>query len=75
MGTAPLIHVYPTWGPSNDDPHAPEDEWCEHFEGRMRVVRNRKRAKLLRDRGVPMWRLPAVAGQRRYQVWFTTEGL
>ena len=73
--SAPLSHVYPTWGPREDDPHAPEDEWCESFEGRMRVVRNRKRAKLLRDRGVPLWFIPATATTRRYWVWFTTEGI
>lgn len=50
-----LQHTYPQWEPPEDDPSAPEDEWRETQYGRMRIVRNRRRVRLLKRRGVPMW--------------------
>lgn len=55
---APLPHVYPQWAPPLDDPSADPEYFVEVFYGHMRIVHNRRRAKLLRDRGVPMWRAP-----------------
>lgn len=51
-----LQHTWPQWEPPEDDPSAPEEKWRETQHGRMRIVRNRKRACLLRKRGVPLWR-------------------
>lgn len=51
-----LQHTWPQWEPPVDDPSAPEEDWRETQHGHMRIVRNRKRARLLRKRGVPMWR-------------------
>lgn len=55
MTRAALQHTYPMWEPREDDPTAPVEEWVEVQRGRMRIVRNRKRVRLLKRRGVPMW--------------------
>ena len=60
MTRAPLQHTYPQWEPPEDDPCAPEEEWRETQRGRMRIVRNHKRVRLLKRRGVPMWLICGV---------------
>lgn len=51
-----LMHTYPQWEPPEDDPSAPVEEYRQVQHGRMRIVRNRKRARVLAKRGVPLWR-------------------
>lgn len=59
----PLQHSYPVWEWPDDDPGGDLREvWC----GNMRIVRNRRRARLLRKRGVPM--LTVKPGE---WLWFT----
>lgn len=60
MTRAALEHTYPQWEPPQDDPSAPAEEWSEVQRGRMRIVRNRKRVRLLKRRGVPMWLICGV---------------
>jgi hypothetical protein len=55
MTRAPLEHTYPQWNPPEDDPCAPEEDWRETQYGVMRIVRSRKRARVLKRRGVPLW--------------------
>lgn len=50
-----LVHTYPQWEPPEDDPSAPPEEWHNVQRGLMRIVRNRRRARLLERRGVPLW--------------------
>lgn len=64
-----LTHVYPQWTPPVDDPTAPIEEYVEVFIGRMRIVRNRRRMRLLKRRGVPMWDSLETPG--RAWLWFT----
>lgn len=59
----PLPHVYPYWNTPEHDPHS--EELVEKFYGDMRIVRNKQRARLLRRRGVPMWKVG------REWLWFT----
>lgn len=61
-----LEHTYPQWEPPEDDPSAPQEDWREVQRGRMRIVRNRKRAAQLRRRGVPLWH-----PDKRTWLWFT----
>lgn len=68
MTRAPLQHTYPQWEPPEDDPSAPAEEWRETQRGRMRIVRNRKRVRLLKRRGVPMWLICGV------WCWFVEQG-
>lgn len=56
----PLFDTVPQWQPPHDDLNAPEAEWIEVQEGVMRIVRNRKRVRLLKRRGVVMWRVCGV---------------
>jgi len=60
MSRAPLLHTCPQWEPPEDDPSAPESEWSEVQRGRLRIVRNRRRVRLLKRRGVPMWQICGV---------------
>jgi len=53
MPTA-LVHNYPFW---DQDEHSGEDR--EVWTGSMRIVRNRRRARKLKKRGVPMMDLRA----------------
>lgn len=69
--TRPLAHTYPAWEPPEDDPSAPPEEYREVWHGLMRIVRNPRRAKLLRRRGVPLWKQEATASTRRCWFWFT----
>lgn len=66
MTRAALTHVYPYWAPPLNDPYAPQEEWSEQVVGRMRIVRNRRRARLLKCRGVPMW----FNSHERCWMWF-----
>jgi len=50
-----LQHTYPQWEPPEDEPYAPSEDYREVQRGQTRIVRNPKRARLLRKRGVPMW--------------------
>lgn len=52
-----LTHTYPEYAPPWGDSMAPEDEWMETWTGAMRIVRNPKRARTLRRRGVPLMRI------------------
>lgn len=61
-GAKPLPHTYPQWEPPMDDPTAPIEEYVETWCGRMRIVRNRRRKRLLQRRGVPMMKLPSGEG-------------
>lgn len=54
-----LIHAYPQWEPPEDEPSAPQEEWRQVWTGRMRIVRNRRRIRKLKRRGVPMMDLRA----------------
>ncbi len=63
----PLRHAYPSWEPPHNDPHS--SELVEVFRGDMRIVRNKRRAKLLQRRGVPMWQFNDVARGREW-LWF-----
>lgn len=65
MNRPALQHTYPMWEPPENEPWAPEEDWREVQRGRMRIVRNRKRAAKLRRRGVPLWR------HGRCWLWFT----
>lgn len=60
MTRAALVHTYPHWAPPEDDPGAPQEEWIQVQHGRMRPVRNRRRVRLLKRRGVPMWEICGV---------------
>lgn len=71
ISAAPLIHVYPQFEPPEDEPWVPVDEWREVWRGRMRIVRNARRARLLKRRGVPMWNV--VEKGRRLWMWFVEE--
>lgn len=53
-GRPPLVHSYPQWEAPEDNPSAPEEELREVWRGDMRIIRNRRRARLLRKRGVPL---------------------
>lgn len=70
-----LVHVYPQWEPPEDDPTAPPEEWRETWRGSGRIVRNARRARLLRKRGVPLWDLRENGGHGggspRAWYWFT----
>jgi hypothetical protein len=71
---APLTHAYPQWQPPEDDPSAPIEELREVWRGQMRIVRNRRRLRKLKRRGVPLMDLRArlVDGYRgpRSMAWF-----
>lgn len=67
-GRAPLQHNYPQWEPPQDEPWASQEYWLHVWPGRMRIVRNRKRARLLKRRGVPMWGPPDTG--KRMWCWF-----
>lgn len=54
MTRAALVHAFPQWLPPEDEPGAPLDDYREVWTGRMRLVCNRRRARLLRRRGVPL---------------------
>lgn len=49
-----LQHAYQQWEPPEDEPSAPIDDYREAWTGQMHIVRNPKRARLLRHRGVPL---------------------
>lgn len=66
-----LQHSYPQWEPPETDPYAPIEEYREVWCGRMRIVRNRKRARKLKRRGVPMWDLRERG--RHAWAWFVEE--
>lgn len=69
IGTRPpLLHTYPQFEPPEDDPSAPVEDYREVWRGSMRIVRNRKRARLLKRRGVPMWDIRENG--RRMWAWF-----
>lgn len=54
MTRPPLLHVYPQWRAPFSDPTAPPEDFVQTWDGSMRLVRNPKRARLLRRRGVPL---------------------
>jgi hypothetical protein len=54
MSRKALAHAYPQWQPPDDDPGAPTEDYREVWIGRMRIVRNRRRIRKLKRRGVPM---------------------
>lgn len=57
-GRPPLVHTYPQWEPPEDEPWS--DDLREVQRGVMRIVRNRRRVRLLKRRGVPMWQVCGV---------------
>ena len=68
MTRAALQHTYPQWEPPEDEPIAPIEDYRETWIGDMRIVRSRKRARLLKRRGVPMWDIRENG--RRLWAWF-----
>lgn len=64
-----LADTVPQWEPPEDDPSAPSEEWREVQRGVMRIVRNRRRARLLKRRGVILWTSPGPRGQMAW-LWF-----
>lgn len=75
MSRARLQHTYPQWLPPHDDERAPEEEWRETWIGRMRLVRNPRRARQLRDRGVPLMDTGERTQKKGHTVfaWFVEE--
>lgn len=65
-----LQHTYPQWEPPEDDPCAPEEEFRQVQHGAMRIVKNRRRARLLKRRGVPVWPISLYVGGPTYWLWF-----
>lgn len=59
MTRAPLLHSYPQFEHPEDEPYAPVEEWREVWRGQMRIVRNRRRIRKLKSRGVPLMDLRA----------------
>jgi hypothetical protein len=54
MTRAPLQHAYPQLMPPEHEPSAPLDDYREVWIGEMRLVRNPRRTRQLRRRGVPL---------------------
>lgn len=75
--TRALQHAYPHW--VDLDPYFPSaDGGREVFDGHMRIVRNARRAKLLRRRGVPLMTMAGDVARdgspaRKYWAWFETD--
>jgi hypothetical protein len=67
---AALQHAYPQWGPPEDEPHADVEDYREVWRGKARIVRNPKRARLLRKRGVPLMDTGFRTARRGRFVWF-----
>lgn len=65
----PLLDTVPQYEPPEDDPNAPNEEWVEVQRGVIRIVRNRKRARKLKRRGVVMWTSLGPHGQIAW-LWF-----
>lgn len=61
-----LIHACPQWAPPLVDLYASQESWRRYFAGERRIVRNRRRARLLKRRGVPIW----YVHRDRVWVWF-----
>jgi hypothetical protein len=57
MTRAALEHTYSILESPEDDPAAPVEEWRDTQYGVMRIVRNRRRVRLLKRRGVEMWKI------------------
>lgn len=58
----PLTHSYPQWEPPDSDPYAPAEEYVQTWTGRMRIVRNRRRMRKLKRRGVPLMDFVSTVG-------------
>lgn len=71
MPRAALVHSYPQWEPPENNPTAPIEDYVETWRGKMRIVRSRKRALVLRRRGVPLWDLRERG--KRIWLWFVEE--
>lgn len=78
MTRAPLQHSYPQWEAPEDDPSAPEEDLRQVWRGRMRIVRNRRRMRKLRKRGVPLMDLRACNADGYHGphewAWFVDDG-
>lgn len=71
MPRTALVHSYPQWEPPENDPTASIEDYVETWRGKMRIVRSRKRARVLRRRGVPLWDLRERG--KRLWLWFVEE--
>ena len=60
----PLRHAYPSWETPEGEPY---EELHEVWRGNMRIVRNKRRAKRLQRRGVPMLK----TSTSKCWLWFT----